>query len=321
MEPPKEAHSEEHTGNWYVLIHGLSFPNEPLILAPGISLIPLPGPLTVFDLAAAGAAGFGAWNLIAQIGHGCSAEIESAKDSDLTPGYDTLNRAWLASSLLILRGFGNAMPVACSAYPWSTIAEMRKQQADWYVNALLKSGMTAQSPDDGKLRPFRGHLLDFHTHMISLPSFRQDGPGGEDAAWCRSNFASFNSLCAESESFRFALEAAIEWRYSKDVRSAIARLWAGIESLFGVNNELVFRISAYGAALLHPRGEARASAFIRYKLLYGLRSKAVHGEKVGADKLLECVDGSYELLRSLLMYTVQLGRVPTDSDIHSALFT
>jgi len=38
-----------HQGNWYVLVMGLPRPEAPLTLAPGLTLVPLESPLSVFD--------------------------------------------------------------------------------------------------------------------------------------------------------------------------------------------------------------------------------------------------------------------------------
>lgn len=111
-----------HQGNWYVLLMGLPRLGKPLTLASGLTLVPLESPLTVFDLAAAGAVGFREWALLEAASRSCTCEIETARDSDVLPGYDTLNRAWLASVLLVLRGFSQHLGVACSSYSWNLIA-------------------------------------------------------------------------------------------------------------------------------------------------------------------------------------------------------
>ncbi len=98
------AESDTHQGNWYVLVMGLPRPENPLTLAPGLTLVPVDWPLSVFDLAAAGVVGFREWAMLEPVSSLCTCEIETAKDSDVVPGYDTLNRAWLASALLVLRG-------------------------------------------------------------------------------------------------------------------------------------------------------------------------------------------------------------------------
>ena len=84
--------SNRSDGNWYVLAAGLPSPTKPLVLAPGLSVRPLSSELTVFDLAAAGGVGFREWATLEPLVTECTCEIESAKDSDTSPGYDTLNR-------------------------------------------------------------------------------------------------------------------------------------------------------------------------------------------------------------------------------------
>jgi len=105
-----------------VLMMGLPRPENPLTLGPGLTLVPLDSPLSVFDLAAAGAVGFREWAMLEPVSPLCTCEIETAKDSDVTPGYDTLNRGWLASALLVLRGFTRHLGIAGSSYTWSLIA-------------------------------------------------------------------------------------------------------------------------------------------------------------------------------------------------------
>ena len=111
----------------------------------------------------------------------------------------------------------------------------------------------------------------------------------EDAEWVSGHLEKFNSLAAEDERFRFALESAVDWRYAKDPRAGIARLWAGIESLFGISSELVHRVSLFAATVLMPRGEGCVGEFKRLKKLYGMRSKAVHGEPLHETELIDAL--------------------------------
>jgi len=69
--------AETHEGNWYVLMMGLTGPQKPLTLAPGLTLVPLDSPLSVFDLAAAGAVGFREWAMLEPVAHLCTCEIET----------------------------------------------------------------------------------------------------------------------------------------------------------------------------------------------------------------------------------------------------
>lgn len=284
-------------GNWYVLLVGVPPFASPLILAPGLGLRPLDSPLNVFTLAAAGAVGFRGWAALEQFAHGCSCEIESAKDADVAPGYDTLNRAWLANCLLVLRGFTSQWGVACSGYSWNLVAGKHS------------------------LPPFRGNLLDYHTSCFVDAGCRKDAPTVEDAAWVHQHFDVFNHLASDNEPFRFALEAANDWRFAKEPRSAVARVWGGIEALFGISSELVYRISLYSASLLAKRGEARKRKFEEVKRLYSLRSKVVHGEKLAEEKIFQALSDSFHLLRDLLLLAVERGRPVTTADVDDAIFS
>jgi hypothetical protein len=309
-----------HEGNWYVLVFGLPRPESPLTLAPGLSLVPLASPLSVFDLAAAGAAGFREWAMLEPLVPGCTCEIETAKDSEILPGYDVLNRAWLASALLVLRGFTPHLSVACSAYSWSTVAGRQGRTADVFKKQMVDEGIDAAIHRSKRaLPPFRGGLLDFHARMLIDEDARRDGVSLDDVEWIREHYGSFNALASESEPFRLALEAATDWRYSKEPRLAIGRIWSGIEAIFGVETELAYRISGLCAALLEERGRSRIERFHTTKTLYRSRSKAVHGASMSDERLLRAMNDSYRLLRDLLLLTIEKGHVLGEQDFDEAL--
>lgn len=310
-----------HDGNWYVLVAGLARPGEALTLAPGVSLRPMQQALSVFDLAAAGAVGFRHWAVLEPVAPACTVELESAKDGAGSPGYDTLNRAWLASALLVLRGYTRHVCVACSAYPWDTIAGHQLRTAGIFREQLLAEGPAAAVHNSRRELPsFRGNLLDFHLTLLSNRDARNEPVTSDDAAWISKHFDVFNSLAAQSQSFRLALEAAIDWRYAKEARSAVARLWSGIEAIFGITSELVYRISLLSACLLTDRGDARKQKFDEIKKLYGLRSKVVHGEQLPEDRVSSALNDSYHLLSDLLLLTINRGHVLGQADFDSAVF-
>jgi hypothetical protein len=296
-------------GNWYVLVAALVPAKEPLVLAPGLGLRQIPCPITIFDLAEAGAAGFSAWAALEPLCKCCFAEIESAKDADTAPGYDTLNRAWLATALLVLRGFTPLRSIAYSSYSWGNIAGCHKRFA------VKIPGRTKPA-----LPQFKGALLDFHFKSIIDTTPRLEAVSNEDAVWIQKHFNRFNQLASESEKFRFALEAAIDWRFAKEPRSAVARIWSGIEALFDINTELVYRISLISACLLTPRGLERKERFDAIKRLYGFRSKVVHGVKLPDEKIFEVVGDSFHLLRDLLLLSVEKGHPLDQKDFDAAVF-
>lgn len=309
-------------GNWYVLISGIPHFGSELVLAPGLALRPLNEPLSIFDLAAAGSVGFKAWAALEPFAARCTAEIESAKDADVTPGYDTLNRAWLVSGLLVLRGFTKAMGVACSGYSWNKIAGHQNRTAEQFKKQAAEQGIeSAVFQPNHSLPTFQGDLLDYHLTYFVDVGCRKDAPNEADLDWIKKYFDTFNNIAAENEPFRFALEASLDWRFAKERRSAVARIWGGIEALFGINSELVFRISLYSACLLAERGEPRKRKFEEVKRLYGLRSKIVHGEKLAEEKISQAMSDSFHLLRDLLLVAVERGKPIRAADVDDAIFS
>lgn len=312
---------EQQKGNRYVLLLGLDCESSPLAIAPGLSVRRLSNPITIFDLAAAGAVGFHQWSMLGPVVNGCKCEIETAKDADITPGYDALNRAWLACTLLLLRGYGKHLALACCNYSWDLIAGHQQRTSEIFKKQLAEEGVeSAVYKSKRELPKFDGNLLDFHTHFLVSKESKKETLTAEDANWTNSNFERFNKLAAESEKFRFALEAAVDWRFSKNPRIAIARLWSGIESLFGITSELVFRISLICAFLLESPGETRLARFRTVKKLYGIRSKAVHGDDLSEEKLYQGMADSFELLRDLILVVVERGSEFSETDLEKAVF-
>ncbi len=293
---------EELAGNWYILVYNLDTQRSPCQLGKGITIRHLTRPLSVFDLAAAGASGFREWAVLEPFLPGCRCEIETMSDAATLPGYDTLNRAWLASALLKLKGYYSHLPLACSCYSWSVVAEQsEKRQAEKH-----------------DLPCFKGQLLECYTKYLSIPNTKIV-ISEQDADWINSNFERFNVLASKSDSFRFALSAAVEWQYSTEPRAAVARLWSGIEALFGIESELIYRISLVISCLLEPRGTTRRERFAKIRKLYGVRSKAVHGAKLSEQEITEAMIETSEILNKLLLINLEKGRTFSADDLEEAV--
>lgn len=307
---------------WHVLVCGVELDAPTYQLTSTLRLVRLPTHLSVFDLAAAGAVGFREWAVLEPLSPAAKAEIVSERGKAASPGYDDLNLCWLVSALLVVRGHVGHMCPAASRYSWALIAGHQRQTAPEFRKQLASEGISQAIFDPSRSLPnFEGGLLDYHLKMLVPKDFKQRAFDAEDAAWIARHLDTFNELAAHSERFRFALEAAVDWRYSKDARAAIARLWAGIESLFGISSELVYRISLLAAVLLHPRGEARFRAYKRVRASYAVRSKAVHGEPISDEKLYAGMSEAFDILSSLLLNIIQRARVPTEEDLHKELLS
>lgn len=306
--------------NCYVLVYGLPRPTPEAALSDGLTLRPLSAELTVFDLAGAGASGFREWALLEPIASACTCEIESAADATGMPGYDTLNRAWLASTLLCLRGYTRHLCVAFNTYSWNAIAGHRARSAPDVAAQIRDEGVERAVHDSrAQLPHFGGHALDFHLRILTNSAAKTGAVEPTDLDWIAARFTIANRLAADSLPFRLALEAASDWRYAHNPRSGIARLWSGIESLFGIESELTFRVAAYGACLLEPRGPQRRQRFASIKKLYNLRSKAVHGGPLSEPVLQSALDDSFAFLASLLHGIIARGAVASQDELDDAV--
>jgi hypothetical protein len=316
-------HTESTTANpqaWHVLVCGLPLVGDSFDLGESISLRRLVNPLTVFDLAAVGAVGFREWAVLEPLASVVTAELVSPLSAAKSPGYDALNKCWLISALLVIRGFAKHYCPAVSAYSWNLVAGHQRQTAASFHAQLAEEGVEKTVFEPRKSLPkFSGGLLDYHLSMLAPRDVKELPLGPEEALWISEHVERFNMLASGDERFRFALEASVDWRYSKDPRAAISRLWAGIESLFGLTAELVYRVSLFGSVGLAARGEERLQAFRRIKASYGTRSKAVHGEPLSEEKLASGMHEAFDILRALLLHCVLRGSVPTENELYREL--
>lgn len=306
--------STEAPQNWFVLVVGLPMAGDSFDLGSSLTLRRITRPLTVFDLAAAGAAGFREWAMLEPFARQVGAEVQSPTAAP-EAGYDALNKCWLVSALLALRGYPRHICPAASAYSWNLVAGHQEGSAPVFHEQAREEGYERAIHNSRRALPrFQGGLLDYHARILVPPSKSERVFDEEDARWFRAHFETFNRLSFESERFRFALEAATDWRFGKEPRAAMARVWSGIESLFSISSELVYRVSQMAACVLAARGPERLQAFRRVKGLYGLRSKAVHGEPLDDAKLRAALFDSYEVLRSLVLDAVVRGAVRKEDD-------
>lgn len=98
-----------------------------------------------------------------------------------------------------------------------------------------------------------------------------------------------------------------------DVR--IMLLWAGIEGLLSVDAELSRRLALYAALLLDGSPDEKVDYFESVKKAYTLRSRAVHGGGLKKPKLEEGYRMAGRILIGLIAKCVELGRVPSPSEL------
>lgn len=126
--------------------------------------------------------------------------------------------------------------------------------------------------------------------------------------WIRQHYRDAWELFDKNTRFETAVNSL--WSYKQSLRPSVqmAIIWAGIESLFGVRSELVFRVSTL-AALLLGGGKQKQQEI---KKLYRARSEAVHEGKQPSES---CVSDSAKLLQALILECVERGCLPNEDGL------
>lgn len=129
-----------------------------------------------------------------------------------------------------------------------------------------------------------------------------------DIDWIEKNYSRVSTL--DDEAYSNALYCLATYRWHSMPRARLAMLWAGIEGLFKVDSEISFRVSLYVAHFLEPSDQLRRrNIFENVRKLYSLRSRAVHGGKLGY-KAFDAVDQSASLLSQLVKKCAEIGSLP-----------
>lgn len=131
-----------------------------------------------------------------------------------------------------------------------------------------------------------------------------------ECMWLEANFENAQMLLSQ-HGFQNAVHCLATYHWHSLPRARLALLWAGIEGLFGVDSEVVFRVSLYTAKFLAPNDTfVQRQIFADVKRLYNVRSKAVHGGRLKGDPS-NSVSESVELLRRLIVACIEGKRLPS----------
>lgn len=279
-------------GTWYILGNGIYFEKDEVEILPYLKLRKI-NKLSVFELAGLGAKGFQQWSLIEPFCYLKNNFEIISSENDSTFGYDILNRAWLLNTLLVLRKKTTINSIALLNQSWNNLKDLNDVQAN---------------------------LCDYHIKMLKINSLNELKIEDTDIQWLKEYFETANVLAFKHEKFRYSLEVINSWRYCVDLKSAIAIIWAAIESIVDVSSEITYRLSLSIASLLHDRGEKRIEKFKEIKKLYGLRSKVVHGSNIKEVDIENALVGSFKLLSELVNYMIENNKMISETDFESAIF-
>lgn len=140
----------------------------------------------------------------------------------------------------------------------------------------------------------------------SLPAYELTS---EDEQWLQMHCEPARKLLGDP-GFQTAVHSLASFHWHPHPRTRLALIWSGIEALFGIDSEVVFRVSLYTARFLAPDDESeRVKIFADVKRLYKQRSAAVHGSKMKGDLQL-AVQESAALLRRLIRRCAEDSELP-----------
>ncbi len=142
-------------------------------------------------------------------------------------------------------------------------------------------------------------------------------PTNDNLVWARDHHTAFDSLLSEGR-FSSAQRYYSNSHYVVDHDARIMLLWAGIESLLDVDQELSRRIALHAAILFDGDPAQKAERFRQVKRAYTIRSKVIHGNSPSNEGLSDAADFASEVLLNLLRKVVELGRLPTGAELDEA---
>ncbi len=156
-------------------------------------------------------------------------------------------------------------------------------------------------------------ITDYHLYGLVDEPYKLTR---EDSNWLRDYYDNANSLM-DNNAFITAIHSLANYKWNSMPRIQLAILWAGIESLFGIDSELSYRISLYISKFLSKDDNLRAKElYNEVRALYKARSCAVHGSRIKGEQT-QLVEQSASLLNKLVIKCITLNSLP---DIENLLF-
>jgi hypothetical protein len=160
-------------------------------------------------------------------------------------------------------------------------------------------------------------LNETHQRYFHLASRAGEPVVEGEFRWLKNHLGNALSLVSSNRTILGAVEVFVDIQFVKHPAFALVSVWAALESLFGIDQEIKYRLAAYIATYLEPHGPTRKELYNKCTALYGRRCKAAHaGLKPEANDLLE----SIVVLRRVLLKIIESNASPKAKDIEQLLF-
>lgn len=135
----------------------------------------------------------------------------------------------------------------------------------------------------------------------------------DDAVWIKLHMDAALKLKDEPR-FQNAMQALTSFHCVPYASIGLLVAWSGLEAVFGVDQEISFRLSLYIANFLNF-GDDRKSEFEKLRRSYDDRSRVAHGAATKAKALSENAIYTRDVLRACLMKCVEAGTFPNARDL------
>jgi len=187
---------------------------------------------------------------------------------------------------------------------WNTLWDLVLLSALFNCDAI--SNIQCDKPIEEISNKCNFFITNHHLRGLSLPIYDLNE---KDILWIEANFTTARELLNQPK-FRNAVHCLATYHWHSLPNAQLALLWSGIEGLFNIHSELVFRLSLYISRFLEKDDhEHRKEIFNNVKNLYKHRSKAVHGSGKIKDPE-KAITSSVQLLRNIIFTCIDNKDLP-----------
>jgi len=130
----------------------------------------------------------------------------------------------------------------------------------------------------------------------------------DDARWIRLHMETALGFVSQPK-FQNAMQALTSFHCIPYATTQLLVAWSGLEALFGVEQELSFRLCLYITNFLKS-GEERYSEFEKLRRSYGDRSQIAHGLATKAKLVQEHATYTRDILRTCLAKCIETNTLP-----------
>jgi hypothetical protein len=135
----------------------------------------------------------------------------------------------------------------------------------------------------------------------------------EDAQWIRAHMDTVLNLVHKPK-FQNAMQALTSFHCIPYASTCLLVAWSGLEALFGVEQEISFRLCLYISNFLKS-GDDRYSEFEKLRRSYDDRSRVAHGTSTKAKAVSDNAMYTRDILRACLSKCVEANAFPNAKEL------